>query len=159
MTVKIQIEGMKELDRALGELGKAAGKSVLRRVLRGAAEPMADQLKATAPVAMENGGRLRDSAGVGTRLTRNQARQHRKMFRSDRASVEMFVGFGAVPEAHLEEFGGPNNTPKGFTRAAWDAHHGQILEHIRGELGNEIAKAAARQARRQARLLRKASGG
>lgn len=92
MSVKVRIDGLKELDAALGELGKSTGKNVLRRVLRGAAEPMAEQIRATAPVDPDGGGQLRDSAGVGTRLSRNQSRQHRKMFRDDRASVEMFVG-------------------------------------------------------------------
>ena len=159
MSVKVRIDGLKELDAALGELGKSTGKNVLRRVLRGAAEPMADQIRATAPVDPDGGGQLRDSAGVGTRLSRNQSRQHRKMFRDDRASVEMFVGVGALPQATLEEFGGPNNSPKGYVRAAWDAHKGPILEHIKTELGTEITKAAERQARKQARLLRRAGGG
>lgn len=155
MAVTVKIEGLKELDDALGELPKATGKNVLRRVLRKAAEPMAEQMRASAPVAEENGGQLRDSIGVGTRLSRNQGRLHRKMFKDDRASVEMFVGAGAVPQAHLEEFGGATNAPRPYARPAWDANKDKMLAGIKSDLWAEIERAAARHARKMARLARK----
>jgi HK97 gp10 family phage protein len=144
----VQIEGLKEIDKALGELTPATGKNVLRRVLRKRAEPMAEQMRGMAPV---DDGHLRDSIGVGTRLTRRQAALHRKMFRDDRASVEMFVGAGGLPQAITQEFGTVSHGPQPFARPSWDSQQSSILEGLKDDLWQEIQKAAQRQARRQAR--------
>ena len=152
MRTTVKVEGLRELDAALGELPKATGKNVLRRVLRKRAEPLANQMRDMAPV---DEGHLRDSIGIGTRLTRRQQSLHRKMFRDDRASVEMFVGAGGVPQAHLREFGGDSAAPHPFARPAWDANKGPILDGLSADLWDEIQKAATRLARRQARLAAK----
>lgn len=151
MRTKVRVEGLRELDKALGELPKATGKNVLRRVLRKAAEPMAADMKAKAPV---DEGHLVASIGVGTRLTRRQASLHRKMFRNDRASVEMFVGAGGLPQAHLREFGGDDAPPHPFVRPAWDGHKMGTLDTIKDELGGEITKAAKRLARKRSKAAK-----
>ncbi len=48
-TTKIRIDGLKELDRALGQLPKATAKATLRRVLKESAEPMARAARSKAP--------------------------------------------------------------------------------------------------------------
>lgn len=144
----VKIEGLKELDKALGELPRATGKNVLRRVIRDAAEPMAQAARAAAPW---DEGHLRESIDVGSRLSRRQAGMHRKMFASDRASVEMFVGPGPHPQGHLREFGGDGNRPHPYMRPAWDAHKRPVLDAIANSLWYEIDKAAQRLARKQAR--------
>ncbi|MEW9808596.1 HK97-gp10 family putative phage morphogenesis protein [Mesorhizobium sp. ZMM04-5] len=148
MKTTVHVEGLRELDEALGELPKATGKAVLRRVLKKAAQPIADDAKAKAPVLS---GALQISIGVGTKLTRRQSRLHRKMFTDDRASVEMFVGAGGLPQAHLREFGGDDAPPHPFMRPAWDAGKAGVLESIKADLGDEIMKAAKRLARKAAR--------
>jgi HK97 gp10 family phage protein len=152
MATTVRVDGLRELDAALGELPKATAKNTMRRVLRKVAEPMAADMKAMAPV---DEGDLRDGIGVGTKLTRRQSAMHRKMFGSDKASVEMFVGAGGHPQAHLREFGSDGHAPKPFARPAWDAHQRPMLESIKADLWAEIAKAAARQARKTARLAAK----
>jgi HK97 gp10 family phage protein len=146
--VKVKIEGLRELDQALGELPKATGKNVLRRVLRKAAQPIAEQARSLAPVLTHQ---LERSIGVGTKLTRRQRSLHRKMFRSDKASVEMFVGAGGVPQAHLREFGADGNPPRPFLRPAWDSNKMSALAQIRTDLAVEIDKSAKRLARKRAR--------
>jgi hypothetical protein len=142
MATKVRVEGLRELEAALKELPKATGKRVLRNSLR----------KARAPV---DDGTLRDSIGVGTRLTKRQAGLHRKMFRDDRASVEMFVGAGGLAQATQMEFGNFKDSPQPYMRPAWDGNKMQALETIKTELWNEIQKAAARHARKMARLAAK----
>ena len=153
----VRIEGLRELEKALAELPKATGKNVLRRTLRKAAEPMVAAAQSKAPV--DSGG-LRDSIQIATRLSRRQARLHRKMFKDDRASVEIFAGVSALPHAHLLEFGtGPRYhksgkyvgqvAPHPFMRPAWDAHKRPMLDAISKELGEEIMKAAQRLARKK----------
>ncbi len=148
----VKIEGLKELDQALGELPKATGKNVLRRVIREAAEPMARLARANAPV---DEGHLRESIDVSTRLSRRQAGMHKRMFASDRSSVEMFVGPGTHPQGHLREFGGDGNPPHPFVRPAWDAEKRPTLDRIANSLWMEIDKAAQRLARKAARQAAK----
>jgi HK97 gp10 family phage protein len=156
MATRVKVEGLRELEVALRQLPMATGKNVLRRVLKQAAQPIADHAERLAPVGRpEEGdahpGQLRDSIGVSTKLTRRQRSVHRKMFASDRASVEVFVGAGGVPQAHLREFGSDGNPPAPFMRPAWDANKGGVLESIKTNLWTEIDKAARRLAKKAAR--------
>lgn len=147
-TVKVKVHGLRQLEKALGALPKSTGKAVLRRVLKKAAQPVADAAEATAP---REQGYLAGSIGVSTKLTRRQRSQHRKMFRNDKASVEMFVGAGGLPQAHNQEFGNDHHGPQPFMRPAWDGHKMQVLARIKDDLGDEIAKAAARMAKKAAK--------
>lgn len=160
----VKIEGLRELEKALSELPKATGKSVLRRVLKARAQPFDSAWRGMAPddPATTGEDNLKTSGGVGTKLSKRQAAQHRKMFRSDRASVEMFAGPGALPQAITEEFGtGPRHQKSGkfvgqvhphpFVRPAWDATKDAMLNGIGKDLGDEIAKAAQRLAKKRAR--------
>jgi HK97 gp10 family phage protein len=152
MATKVTVSGLREFDRALGELPKATGKAVLRRALLKAGKPMAEDMRAKAPDDPLTGGNdLRSSIAVGTKLSPRQARLHRRMFRDDRASAEVFVGAGPIPHAHLQEFGTVNHGPQPFARPAWDAGKGRALDTIGRELGGEITKAAARLARKRAK--------
>lgn len=145
---QVRIEGLRELDKALGELSRSAGKGVLRRVIRETAEPMARAARTGAPV---DDGHLVESIGISSRLSRRQAGAHRKMFPTDRASVEMFMGPGPHPQGHLREFGGDGAPPHPYMRPAWDAHKRSTINGIAASLKFEIFAAAARAARRNAR--------
>lgn len=151
-----RIDGLKELDRALGELPKSMGKSVLRRVLRNRAQPIAEDYRNAVRVDQ---GDLKRSIGVGTKLTRRQRSQHRRMFRDNRASVEMFVGAGGLAQAITEEFGTVDQSPHPGLRPAWDAGKGPLLSGLKADLWSEVRKAAARHAKRQARAAAKAAKG
>ncbi|WP_457812908.1 HK97-gp10 family putative phage morphogenesis protein [Sinorhizobium meliloti] len=154
--VRVSIEGLKQLDQALAELPKATGKAVLRRTLIKAGEPLADDMRAKSPDDPQTGGNdLRSSIGVGTKLSKRQAKLHRKAFKNDKASAEVFVGAGPVPHAHLQEFGTSRHGPQPFARPAWDAAKNQVLDTIKDELAVQITKAAQRLARKAARLAAK----
>lgn len=155
MATTVKITGLRELEKALGELPKATGKNVLRRVLRKRAQPIADAARAMAPDDPATGGDdLRASIGVGTKLSPRQAKLHRKMFKSDRASVEMFVGAGPDPAAVQQEFGNVNHGPQPFMRPAWDGNKDALIEGIKDDLADEIAKAAKRVAAKAARAAK-----
>ncbi len=164
MAEKFRIEGLKELDKALGELPRATGKNVLRRVARKALEPIIESAKANVHV---DSGELRDSFAVSTKLSFTQKRLHKNMFASERSSVEMFAGAGAhlrVPQGVFEEFGvkrkGKNNksTPHPSLRPAWDGGKAGVLNDIKRDLAAEIQKAALRVARKKARTFKRAGG-
>jgi HK97 gp10 family phage protein len=154
----VTITGVKELENALAELPKATGKNVLRRVLLKRAKPMAEHMRSMAPDdPVTHGYDLRNSITASTRLSPRQAGLHKKMFKEDKASAEVFVGAGPVPHAHMQEFGTVNHGPQAFVRPAWDAGAGPLLVGIKDDLWIEIKKSAARLAKRKARLAEKAA--
>jgi HK97 gp10 family phage protein len=186
MAVKVEVEGLRELDEALGQLTKATARNVLRRVLRKAGQPIADAARGKVPV---DTGKLRDSIIVGTKLantqdagkaafaatmraggTRQEAqsalRGAAKAAKGEAPFVEMFVGPDNRPQAHLIEFGTGERfhrsgksvgsvSPQPYMRPAWDGEKNRALEIIKADLGDEIMKAAARAAKKAARLAAK----
>jgi HK97 gp10 family phage protein len=142
----IRIEGLSELKAALRELPDATAKNVIRRILKKRGEPIADHARRLAPVEH---GELRDSIMVGTKLSRRQRSQHRKDGADD---VEMFIGAGPHPQAHMQEFGTSKDPRQPFLRPAWDAGRYALFEGIKDDLWAEIEKAAARLARKAAKV-------
>lgn len=151
MKPTFRVEGFKELDEAIGDL-KAAGdltktstRGAFRRAGMKALEPIAEDYAANVDVLT---GELRSKIGVGTRLTPRQARMSRG---EGKSFVEVYVGAGADPAAHLEEFGSINNAPNPALRNAWDRGWRGVLERIAGLLWEHINKAVARARRRAER--------
>lgn len=141
---KFEIQGMKELDEALKELPKATSRNVIKRAFASAIAPMEQSAKAMAP---RRTGSLAGSISFGTRLSRRQKRLHKK-----ESDVEFFAGAGALPHAHLQEFGTRHHAPHPFMRPAWDSNKMQALASFVKDLSDEIEKARARLARKAARL-------
>lgn len=155
MATRIKVEGLRELDRALGELPRATQRSVLKRTLLKAGAPVADAMIGLAPDDPSTaGGDLKSSIAVGTKLSGRQAKMHKKMFKDDKASAEAFVGPGPDPAAWNQEFGNINHAAQSFARPGWDATKMTALDIIKAELGNEIAKAAKRLAAKAARAAK-----
>ncbi|HAR50367.1 MAG TPA: hypothetical protein DCS45_00640, partial [Roseovarius nubinhibens] len=139
MSEIVKLTGFKELDKELERLSKAAGKGVLRRSMIKAAEPMAQIARALAPNDPATGGfDLEASIKVGTRLSRSQKKAHRKMFRDDRAAVEVFMGAGPLPQAINQEFGNRRHGPQPFIRPSWDQDRGPLLDRLGQQLWSEI---------------------
>lgn len=157
MATRVKVEGLKELEAALEELGsKAVARGVLRRVLTRRGQPLADTMRALAPDDPDTGGNdLRSSIAVSTKLSPRQRRLHRKETKDDRAFAEVFVGAGPLPQAHLQEFGTSHHGPQPFARPAWDEHKGRILDGLKDDLWKEVEKTAKRRAARAARLAAK----
>jgi hypothetical protein len=154
MSFTVRTEGFAELERALEQLGtQTAQKASLRRAAVKALRPVAEKAAELAP--RDQGG-LAESIGVGTKLTKRQAGLHRKMFRDDRAAVEVFAGAGGLAQATQMEFGNFKDAPQPFLRPAWDAEGMATLERLKTELWADIQRTAARQARRAARQAARA---
>lgn len=153
MTVTVEVEGLKELDAALEQLTKSAGKGVLRRSLKKSAEPLANAMRMLAPdrPGSPEDRDLRLSIGVSTKLSPRQRGLHRRMFRNDKASVEMFVGAGPLPHAHLVEFGTFKDQPQPFARPAWELDQRAMLNRLTKQLWIELEKSIARAERKAAR--------
>ncbi|CZT36139.1 HK97 gp10 family phage protein [Rhizobium sp. 9140] len=145
--VTIKIEGLKELDRALGQLPKSTGKAVLRKVLKDAGEPVAQAARANAPKLTLH---LTETTDVGTKLTRRQASLHKKQAKDDRAFSEVFIGT-SDPAGMQDEFGNEHQAAEPWLRPAWDGKKEATLDHIKNALWGEIERAAGRLARRAGR--------
>jgi len=149
VSVTIQTTGFAELERALEQLGKqATQKASLRRAALKALQPVAALAASLAP---RDDGDLAASIGVGTKLTKRQAGLHRKMFRNDKAAVEVFAGAGGLAQATQMEFGNFKDAPQPFMRPAWGAEGRATLDRLATELWADIQRTAARQARTAAR--------
>jgi HK97 gp10 family phage protein len=152
MSVKVKIEGLKEVKAALRELPDATAKNVMRRVLRKAGEPIAAAARSLVPVAQ---GDLRDSIAVSTKLSKRQRKMYRKANKDD---VEVFVGAGPHPQAHLQEFGTSDHPAQPFLRPAWDQHKRPVLDSIKAYMWTDIRKAAERLAKKAAKIAAKLKG-
>ena len=167
MSVTVDLTGFAELEKELERLSRSAGKAVLRRALKKAGEPLVEIARGNVPV--DTGG-LAASMAISTKLDKRQAGQHRKMFRNDKASVEMFIGpsydlgaggrhghlveFGTKPHINGGKFAGtmhPGTAPRPFMRPAWDGDQTAMLERLKVDLWDEISKTIKRAEARAAK--------
>jgi HK97 gp10 family phage protein len=149
--VSIKVEGLKECEEALADFmetfstSRATGKNVVKRALINVGQPIADDAAASAPVRR---GSLKAGIAAGRPLSKRQRGLHKPQ-----AAVEVFVGAGPHPQAHLQEFGTAKHAPQPFLRPAVDHNIGRATERFAAVLKEEIEKATARAARKAARLL------
>jgi HK97 gp10 family phage protein len=138
--VKLRVEGLKELEQAMMGMKAATAKGVARRVLLKRAEIFAEDMR---PRVRVDQGELRDSIGVGTKLTTRQRRLHRKG-----SDVEVFAGAGGLTQAITEEFGTTDQAAHPAARPAWEATKMKMLDGLKDDLAAEIEKTAKRVRRR-----------
>ena len=144
----VAVTGLREIERAMEGLTLASGRGVLRRAGLNALKPVAAAAAGNAPHVS---GALRGGIGVGTQLTARQKGINKRLVGDTKASAEVYVGAGPDPAAHTQEFGTVNHGPQPFMRPAWDGGKAQVLTDIKKELWSELAKAAARAARKAAK--------
>lgn len=168
MKTVVEVEGLKALDEALGQLPKSIGRAVMRRTLQAAGEPIAQMARSVAP---DRSGGLRESiavstkvknsvgmaefaaakrAGLGDGAARSALRDARRAARAagEVSYMEMFVGPSTrAPHAHFVEFGTVKMAPRPFLRPAWDSNKDRALSIVKRELGEQIISAAKRVSR------------
>lgn len=157
MKTTVRVEGLSELDKALGalaeEYGKASGKAVLRRVATKALEQMAETARGLAPDdPATQSNDLKASITVGTKLNKRQARLARRD--QNKSTVTVYMGT-ADPAGIQNEFGNVHQSPQPFLRPAFDAHKMEAIQIVATELGPEIERTAARIAKRRASKAQK----
>lgn len=142
MKVSFKVEGFKDIERVLMNLPRATAKASVRRVLKKAGQPIADAARDNAP---ERDGNLKESYGVGTRLTKRQRRLSKK-----ESEVEVYVGPND-PSAIQTEFGNQHQAAEPHLRPAWDAHKLNALQNIRDMLWDDVQRTVERYRKRQAK--------
>lgn len=174
MKTTVKVEGLSDLDASLGELTKATARSVLRRVLMKAGQPMAETAAALAPKdtlelsqSITVSPKIKNDVGraeyhevmqnFGTKEEAVAAlRSARRAAKGAGSFVEVYVGPArADTKANaikriVAEFGSVKQPPHPYMRPAFDQNKDRALQIIREELGGEIAKAAARARKRAA---------
>ena len=142
MTPTVSLSGFKEVDQMLGELPKATGKRILRKIGIDALEPVAAAMRARAPVADRD---LVDSITVGTKLAKSQRRfsGFNGGFK-DPHIVVVHAGPGTHPQAITQEIGTINHAPQAFVFPAWEMTRIGVLNYVAGEIGDVVLKAASR---------------
>ena len=170
MPITVTIDGLRELKAALDELPKATARRVQQRVLLARAAPVVASAKAKVPVRT---GALRDAIRATTTRPRGSKAASSRAFAKVRgmggsvstaraaakeagaSSVEVFIGpVGRLPQAGQQEWGNRNHPPHPYLRPAWDEHKAALQAGIKADMWAEIQKAAARRAKRQAKLGR-----
>jgi HK97 gp10 family phage protein len=139
--VKVRIEGLRECEAALAELGKAA-KGALIHALNRAAKPIVEFAKQKAP---RRTGILVTTIKVARRVKRGR-----------KPKADAVVHAGSIsPLAHLQEFGTAHHAPQPFMRPAFDAKAPEAVAGFKDELKIAIERKKVQLARRNARLLAK----
>jgi HK97 gp10 family phage protein len=147
--VTVKLEGFRELEAALAQLPKSTGKNVLRRVAKGALEPMADKARGMAPIDQ---GDLKAAIMVSEKRTKRVTRINRF---DKNTGIEMAMGpvsgKGVLNYATFAEFGTNDTRATPFMRPSWEGGKNEALEYVKSNLGLEIEKAAKRLAKKAAR--------
>lgn len=138
MTETVKIEGLRECMAALNKLPLATSRGIQRDILMRRGQPIADHARELAP---KDTGDLRESIGVGDKLSKRQAGMHHPVAPTD---VEVFIGAGPLPQAHLMEFGTEKVPPRPYMRPAWDAGRRAILDGIAKDLWRSIVEKATK---------------
>lgn len=160
MRLKVKIEGLRDLERALKDLesmtGKhTRGKSAIKRAMLTAAQPVADTANSLAPDgrdwAPDAATHLNESFKVGGKLTPSARRRH-KRFR-DPDAVEMFIGTELVHGHHVE-FGTRKQSAQPSLTPAWEQHKQQVLDDLIQEMWQQVLAAVSRAQRQAARAAK-----
>lgn len=180
LRVSTKLEGLRELDVALGEFKKSTARNILKRTLMQAAQPMVDMASRLAPDDPATGppdlhtsiiasSKLRNETGNkefaavmragGTRAEARSALLAAKALGGEDSFAIVYVGPKAgskrnAIKANVQEFGSVKQAAQPYMRPAWEASQGSILDSIKNILAAEIAKATARA---QARALKLAA--
>lgn len=142
-----KVEGLSDSLAGLQELTKATEKNTIKRALMNSALPIETTAEALVP---RRRGSLARSLTIGTKLSKRQKKLLEKA-----SYVEIYVGAGPLPQAHMQEFGTHNQPPQPYLRPAVDSNIDRVISSFKTELKIAVDKAAQRAARKAARLAAK----
>lgn len=141
-TFTFRYKGLRELKTLLRKLPDSTSKSVIRRSLKKAAEPIAVRARSLAP---RDTGLIAESIVIGKKLSRRQKRRHRKLGPDD---IEMFVGVSGEGEvahyAHIVEFGSEKTAPQPFLTPAFEQTKKKAFKVLIDETWTNLEKSINR---------------
>jgi HK97 gp10 family phage protein len=170
--IKIKVEGLRELDAALGQLPKATGRAVLARVAKKALAICRDAAKRKAPKDTQL---LANSIAISREKDFGYIERVKASFaaggtaRGIKRTKQNGVAFALGPVARFvrnrksgrpaglygyalyQEFGTSQQRAQPYMRPAFDSTKDEMLASVAEQLGPEIEKTAARIAKRRAK--------
>lgn len=173
-----KIEGLSELNQALGEFSKATSGNVLKRAVSTAGAMIAEEAIAIAPKdsgdlkreikvgkakiitpgkaafaqAMREGGTRAEAAAAARAANRAAGG-------TGRSAVTQVGPTKRAGQGILQEFGTAHHKAQPFMRPTWDRHGPRAIDVMKEALVEEIDKAKQRAAKRAARLAAKIAAG
>lgn len=164
MTVKLTLQGGRQLDAALRELKTVTARRVGDRAMVAALKPVLDDAVRMAPVGDHTADHARrfhyvETLGIGKKLNASQAAAEKKISGVPAQHLLMRYVGSSSPLAHLFEFGTGQRrhkdgsstgrmAPHPHMRAAWDANLDAVFNTMVERLGIEVDKAAKRAAKK-----------
>jgi hypothetical protein len=151
--MRVRVDGLAAVDKALGDLPKRVAKATLVRVGKKRLQPVADRANELAPDDPATPGGLHTSFKVSTQLNKRQKALRRKAVKAGEAEkyfAEVFAGT-ADPAGVFMEFGTVHHGPQPSLRPAWDEKKDGLLDGLAADLWAEIEKAAKREAAKGAK--------
>lgn len=149
----LKIEGLKDLEKALMKLPLSTGKSVLRKVLLKAAEPIKNRARDLAPDDPKTPDiDLNTSIEASTKQRRGYGLRGREG--NQAATVYIGPTKDGYPQAIMQEFGTIHHAAQPYMRPAWDGGKNKALDDIKDGLWKEIEKSAARLAKKAAKRVK-----
>jgi HK97 gp10 family phage protein len=147
----VRVEGLRELDEALKQLTRTTGKNTAFRTLLKAAEPIVETASVLAPDDLRTG-----PPDLHTSIKATKRPKPRRTVWVDIAPfapLERNEKTGKVTGRYFAagalERGVGDMPAQPYMRPAFDAHRQSTLATIKYELGEEIKKSVARQAKRR----------
>lgn len=170
----VKLEGFSELLEAMQDLSKSTQGNVLKRAVSRAGADFADAAAALAPKktgALKEGIKVGKASvispgkaayaaakqeGASNAEAAQAARQANREAGGTGRQVVVHVGpVRSLRAAVPQEFGTSLHSPKPYMRPAWDQKSSGMLETIRETLKVEVDKAAARAAKKAAKIASK----
>lgn len=170
-----EVQGLKELGESLEELNSSTQRNVLRRVLRTIGAVIVADAKQNVHPHKDTGGLEKSiklssvkftkgaagkaafaeaMKGGATRAEAGEAAHAANAAAGGEQALcaTVVLGPDRRPYAHMLEFGTVHMGPRPYMRPAFDGRVAWATDQFAKELGDEINKAAARAARKAARL-------
>ena len=173
-SVKVQIDGLKELNEALDDFSKSTSGNILKRAVSAAGVVIAEEAARLAP---RRSGELRRGIKVGKAKiisagkaafaqamreggTRAEAAAAARAANTQAGGVGRHATVQVGPTKNLrqaipQEVGTRFHPPKPYMRPAWDTHQGKAFDEMKNALEDEIEKAKKRAAKKAARIANK----
>lgn len=154
MKMRVKLEGAKEMERALGELGEEIANTVGRAAVRTAALKLRRELEATAPVGPNNLKVRTSKSGVKTRTDYGHLRdniRHRRERERKPYTIRYIVNFGRAFWSYFREVGTVKQPARPWAVPTFERMHQQLLRTILDTLTKRTTAAAKRLARQRAR--------
>lgn len=135
----IKIDGIKELERALGKLPKELINKAEKAALRGGAFLISKAAKAKAPVAS---GHLKKNIGISVKTVKGRTTA-RIGAKSDRQTVTRYgkqVISNPANYSHLVEYGSANQAARPFIRPAVETTKDEVLGAMSKSFNKHMGK-------------------